>query len=402
MEVRQPGHRHSRLGGRTVVLAVVACALAVASPPLLGSAGAQGGSGDHVLVNTTGNQSELRQAVPISQTSGKKPRVVMSMGPGGLPSLQTGDRLEVTAEAEVTTDCLEKSVRCVSKPYTYNPIVQARIVLANGQQVAGGEGSIELGAQRLKCRQHPPDREHHCVIVFRDTVLDVADRSQLPCAPDACFLNLVIAAHNEKKKKSQRNKLLIGEDEPDGRVVSDKGRLNAIRFSPGDQPTVPPQITNTPLITSVPIRKGEKVVVFSQLLDGLERNDQLAAIAGMTTSIEHLPYNVLIRSRLIVASTPTGTTSGRRVKDLTDPNGEIAEANGFNCTQRNPICLTNKVGVITMRKDAEDDAGDPIPLYANLVFNTAKPGTTAPAGDTVQVLPTGGVNVTVFPADLKG
>jgi hypothetical protein len=55
-----------------------------------------------------------------------------------------------------------------------------------------------------------------------------------------------------------------------------------------------------------------------------------------------------------------------------------------------------------MRRDAEDEAGNPIPLYANLVFQTAKPGATAPTGDVVQMLPGGGLNVTTYPADLKG
>ena len=392
--------------GRTLTLAVAVCALAAAFPPLIGDAGAQDETGDRVLVATTdAHPPELRTTVPISRTSDKKPRVVMSLGPDKLPSLSTGDRLQATAEVEVTTDCLEESVRCVGRPYTYNPIVQVRIVLANGPGVTGGEGAMELGVQRLKCRQKLPDREHHCVIVFRDTVLDVTDGSALPCAEGGCYLNMIVDAHNTRKpkgKKGRRNRLIIGEDEPDGTVVQDKGRLNAIRFAPGDQPPVPPEITNTLLAPTVPIRKGDRVVLFSQELTGLERNDQLAAFGTMGASIESIPYNVLNRTRVILAPDPAATAPGKDVKELTEPKGEIAEANGFNCTQRSPICVTNKVGVITMRRDAEDEAGNPIPLYANLVFQTAKPGATAPAGDAVQVLPGGGLNITTYPADLKG
>jgi hypothetical protein len=394
------------LRGATLALAVGVCALVAAFPPLLGDAGAQDESGDHVLVATTdAHPPELRTTVPITRSSDKKPRVVMSLGPGKLPSLSSGDKLQATGEVEVTTDCLEENVRCVGKPYTYNPIVQVRIVLANGPAVTGGEGAVELGVQRLKCRQKPPDREHHCVVVFTDTVLDVADRSQLPCAVDSCFLNMAVDAHSTRKpkgKKGRRNKLLIGEDEPDGSVAQDKGRLNAIRFDPGAQPAVPQQITTTVLAPTVPVRKGDRVVLYSQELTGLERNDQLAAVATATTSIDTIPYNVLNRTRLILAPDPIATAPGKDVKELTEPKGEISEANGFNCTQRNPICPTSKVGVITMRRDAEDDAGNPIPLYANLVFQTAKPGATAPAGDVVQVLPQGGVNVSVYPAELKG
>jgi hypothetical protein len=397
----RPGTRR-----RTAALAVVIAAIAVvASPPLLGSAGAQGESTDQVLVGTTGNQSELSQSVPITRVSGKKPRVVMSMGPGGLPSLDSGDKLTATGEVEVTTDCLEQTVQCVGRPYTYNPIVQVSIVLANGQFTAAGEDTLTLGTQRLKCRQKPPDREHHCVVVFTDATLDIPDRSQLPCAPDACYLNMVVGAHSTRKpqgKKGRANKLLIGENEPDGSVGLDKGRLNAIRFAPGDQPVVPAQITNTLLVPSVPIRKGEDVVLFSQELTGLERDDQLTALAVFTAGIEGIPYNVLNRTRIILAPDPTATAPGKAVKQLTEPKGEIAEANGFNCTQRNPLCPTNKVGVITMRRDAEDAAGDPIPLYANLVFDTAKPGGIAPAGDVVQIIPGGGLRITTYPADLKG
>jgi hypothetical protein len=399
--VRAPAPCGPAVGLRIAGLAVALCALAVGFPPVVGSASAQTGT-DRVQVGTTGNQSELRDRVPIGQFAGHKPRVVMTMGPGGLPSLSSGDKLQATAELEVTTDCLEQSTRCVGEPYDYNPIVQARIVLANAPSLAEGAGTLDLGAQRLKCRQHPPDREHHCVIVFPDTVLDVADRSQLPCAPDACFLNLVVDAHNRKKKKGERNRLLIGEDEPDGSVGRDKGRLNAIRFAPGSQPQVPPRVTNTLLVPFVPVRKGADVVLFSQELTGLERNDQLTASAVFTVSVGTVPYNVLNRTRVILAPDPTATKPGKDVKELTEPKGEISEANGFNCTHRNPLCTTIKAGVITMRRDAEDEAGDPIPLYANVVFDTAKPGSVAPAGDVVQIFPGGGLSVTSYPAAMLG
>jgi hypothetical protein len=378
------------------VLAVLLAALAVALPA---TAGAQGNS-PKVLVTTTGNDSELRRTIPITKKSGKKPRVALSLGPSQVPSLRSGDRLKTTSELQVTTDCYEKSARCVGRPYTYNPIVSARVVLANAPNVTGGEGAVELGSERLKCRQKPPDREHHCVIVF-DASLDIPDASALPCNASNCHLNVSAEAHNPKKS-GKRNKLIIGEDEPDGSIVQDKGRLNAIRFSPADQPPVQPRITNSVLTDSVPIRKGDDVVVFSQQVDGLKANDQIVANAGMTTSIESLPYAVLIRSRLVLTTEPTKPNAGRAVREITTPNGELSEANGFNCTQRNPICNTEKVGAITMTKDAVDEKGDPIPLYVNLVLNTAKPGATAPSGDAVAVMPVGGVQVNVYPAALRG
>jgi hypothetical protein len=152
----------------------------------------------------------------------------------------------------------------------------------------------------------------------------------------------------------------------------------------------------------VPIRKGEPVVVYSQQLNGLEKGDQLVANGLMNTSIDHLSYLALIKSRIILARTPFDTGPGKAVKRLTDPPGEITEGNGFNCTQRHPTCVTNKVGVITMIRNPKDDLGEAAPLYANLVLNTAKPGSTAPAGDAVQILPGGGLAVTRYPAGMKG
>jgi hypothetical protein len=151
----------------------------------------------------------------------------------------------------------------------------------------------------------------------------------------------------------------------------------------------------------VPIRKGDDVVVLSLELSELKRGDQLAVQAWMTTSIEHLPYNVKVRSRLILAADPTATRPGRDIKHRTEPRGEIAEANGFNCTRRRPLCPTNKTGVITMLEEAEDRAGEPIPLYANLLVDPAKPGAVVPAGDVVQVV-SGGLAATVYPASLRG
>jgi hypothetical protein len=386
---------------RRTVLAVAfctaaTCILALASQPLGGTARAQGGGGPHVLVATTGNDSELRRTVKIKKRKGPG-RVVMSMGPDVLPSLADGDRLFTTAELEVTTDCAQKGPGCAGTPYKYNPSFTARLILASSPDARAGEGTLEIGSQRRKCNQR--DFGHHCVMVFTGSSLDV--NGQLPCAPGSCYLNLVVESHKRKAKKG--NRLLMGENEPDGSVAGDKGRINVTRFSPASQPATPSTTTTTPLATSIPVRKGEGVVVYSQELTGLERKEQLRVSSGMTSNVTQLDYAALVRSRLILAPDPTATDPGKEVKELTEPKGEISEANGFNCTQRRPICRSTKVGVIGMRRDAEDEAGDPIPLYVNLVVDTAKPGATPALGDTVLIDPVGGVlDVTRYPADLKG
>lgn len=388
--------QRARIRARAAALA--ACALVAALSALAGDISrAEGGARDRVLVSTTGNHSELRRTVPIQKRSGRG-RVVMSMGPELLPSLRNGDRLEASAEVETTTDCLELSARCVGQPYEYDPVVEARLVLAASPDAARGPGTLQFASIRRTCRQAPPDREHHCVTVFPGASLPI-DRGQLPCAPASCYLNLVVGAYNPQAQPEQR--LIIGEDEPDGTVVGDKGRLNAIRFSPGDQLAVPPQVTTTPQTTALPPGKGNRVVVFSQQLDGLQAGEQLAVGASMQTNIDYLPYNVLIRSRLILAPNSTATAPGKAVKGISEPQGEIAETNGFNCTQLAPQCLTQKVGVITMQQDAKDEAGLPMPLYVNLVVDAVPQGATPQPTDTVQVLG-GEESVTRYPASLRG
>jgi hypothetical protein len=380
-----------------IVCAAATCALALAAPPVIESAGAQTDAGARVMVATTGSDSERRRKVRITKRPGPG-KIVMSMGPDVLPSLSTGDRLVSTAELEVTTDCAQPNAGCVGTPYKYNPFLSVRLLLASSRKTTGGEGTVEIGSVGRKCNQR--DLGHHCEIVFPGSSLDIA--GQVPCAPSSCFLNMVVESHQRRAKRG--NRLLIGENEPDGSVQGDHGRLNVTRFSPGTQPQVAPVGTTTALATSIPVVKGDGVVVYSQQLDGLERNDQLAASASMTTDVEHLAYGPLVRSRLILALDPSATKPGKDVKRLTeDPKAELTEANGFNCTQRRPRCLTRKVGVITMSEDAEDASGLPIPLHVNLVVDTANPGSTDRPSDVVSIDPLGGgLQVTRYPASMKG
>src|SRR5665809_43600 len=51
---------------------------------------------------TTGNDSELLKTIPIGNRLSSKERVVMSLQPGQLGNLADGDRLDATAEVEVS------------------------------------------------------------------------------------------------------------------------------------------------------------------------------------------------------------------------------------------------------------------------------------------------------------
>ena len=82
------------------------------------------------------------------------------------------------------------------------------------------------------------------------------------------------------------------------------------------------------------------------------------------------PYNVFQRTGLVLSSGPRSASRDgwpERVGDVV--NGQIAEANGFNCTQGNSAhedpCRARKVGVLEITRNS------PKTLYVNLVGGLA-------------------------------
>jgi hypothetical protein len=153
----------------------------------------------------------------------------MSMGPHELPGLKMGDRLELTAELQVTDDCRHPAPRCAGRPYRFSPHIGARLVLASRRGTTGGRHAIALSARkRIHCRQSVPNRQHHCVLVFTGASMHVKNPDALPCGPSTCHVNFAVDAHNRRARHG--NKLIIGANKPDGFILQDKGRINAIRL----------------------------------------------------------------------------------------------------------------------------------------------------------------------------
>jgi hypothetical protein len=377
---------------------VTACVLALglaAAPQALAQAP---GTSSKVQVATTGDRSELVQTLPITKRAARSPRVVMSMTPQKLPSLQTGDQLEVTAEVEVTTDCRHRSSECVAEPYEFNPKVGAKIVIADRPDAGSG---FELAPrQEIVCRQKIPDRQHHCMIVLAPTPLQV-DLGALGCG-SSCHVNLVLDT-NHRRGSVKRNVLLVGANNRNGRIVQDKGRLNVIRTRPGNPPVVPPppptgtaEVGNADrLTTGLTIDPPGEAVVYSQQLDGLEDGEQLAVQTGVTTDVTFLAHNVNVSSKVVLADDPFSTDPGVVGAEVARLDGEITENNGFNCTHKATPCATIKRGVAEIRRDAS------IPLYVNVVLNIGRIG-GEPSTALLPITEAGGLGVTRYPAEGKG
>jgi hypothetical protein len=350
-----------------------------------------------VLVSTTGNESERVRTIPITRQPGLEKRVVMSMEPQEVPDFVPGDRMKVTAEVQFTVNCLpeqRQQRRCIGPAYSYDPVVHTSLVLADGEETTGGRRAVRISpTKRNICRQQLPSREHHCVVTFTEAGFTLREGDSPPCPLDSCRVKLVAAADHPDARSGHR--LIVGGLKATGTIPQDRGRINAIRFHPGDQPEIPALHTKLRMQELV-IPDLQKHVVYSQMLPHLEAGEQLEVNGKLETDISHLPYNTLTSVEVILAARPEATGSSDAVKRVAALDGEISEQNGFNCTQNRPSCTFRKVGVMQM-----EQAADRL-LFVNLVASFGPKRAKAEFGDRVMVTGRGGLGVVRFPAPLQG
>ncbi len=309
---------------------------------------------------TTGPGSELRKTVPITRRPGAEPRIVLSMGPGRLSGLRRRDRLELLAEVQVTVDCDKHSARCAGRPYDYDPNVVVSLELAPRRSTHAR--SRVIARRKQGCRQRLPNRQHHCPVVF-DRTTRVG--KHFPCRLDRCYANVVVSASSRHARGHER--VIIGSNKPNGRIVQNKSRLSAIRLAPGE--TAERRRTGDLRRRSLRLRPQRKVVL-SQKVPILQRGDVLAATAALRSDVRHLGYNALVGAELIVARGPRAIRPSRLVRRSVWQGGQISPVNGTNCTPVQSPCATRKAGVAKVRRDVRGRSGAPAPLFVNLVLRT--------------------------------
>jgi hypothetical protein len=365
------------VGAVAAALALVAGALSTASGPA-----------PDVRAVTTGNHSELVKTIPITRRRRAAQRVAMSLGPGKLGPLAAGERLRMNGEVQVTLTCYKPGLpRCIGRSYSFSPRVEARLVLADGGRVASGAGTMPLSTWGgLVCSAQRPNRNHHCVVIFPRISAEVPGPGSLPCRPERCHINLVLAAENPSAEP--RDRLIVGTDRPNGTVAQDKGRLNAVEIAPGASPKVDHFRTHRRRSRRLPVHEnGGRRVVYSVRVPGLRANDVLAVEAGQVTDIGALPYTAYVSDEIVLARTPSAVRPAS--PSVAALRGYITEANGFNCTQgpsqfQTP-CFSSKAGVISIRRDSVGAGGHPRALYVNLVSRTKPKHTSASPGDEARI-----------------
>jgi hypothetical protein len=373
-----------------VALAAAAGAAAQAEPP-------------KADLFTTGDHSELIKTVPIAKTAGTNERVVMSLGPDKLPRIQNGDRLRASGEVQFSTTCVDEGPKCIGRPYQVNPTLSARIILAAAPDQT--DGGLPLSDEaRVRCKQQRPNRNHHCTLAMPNRETTIGDIGTLPCAVNACYVNMVVEAVNRHAKRG--NQVVVGADQPDGSVEQDKGRLNLVQA----RAEVPPptlQSTSDLVSSDLPLTEGKKVkrrVIHSIAIAAPRKGDVLAFDGGWVGTIDQLPFNTFLSTRVILGESPTSTEpTGVAVRSVQN-RGDASESNGFNCTQgpsgyASP-CRSVKAGAIRITQDVIDPAsGLPGTLYLNLVA-AAKPLLAKKVKNSQRVLigPSTGLSVARYAA----
>jgi len=325
---------------------------------------------------TTGNHSELVKTVPIVPTMGADDRVVMSLGPEQLKRIKRGDAMVASGEVQISTTCVEEGPRCQGSPYQFNPRISARIVLASSADADAP--SIPLSETKsLRCKQRRPNRNHHCTLALPNVATTISDLGTLPCDPQACYVNMLLGAAN--KRAGDNDLIVIGGDRPDGSVAQDKGRLNLVQAREEGQ--APSELSSSDLVNaSLPLTEGKKEkrrVVHSIAISAPVKGEILAFDGSWTATVDQLPFNTFISTRVIVTDSPTSTDPSGIATSTVQFGGDATESNGFNCTQgpsgfASP-CTSSKAGSIRITQDVIDQAtGGPGTLYVNLVA-AAKP-----------------------------
>jgi hypothetical protein len=359
-----------RSSGRLAVAAAALGVLVVAT-----SAGAAKAP-DLVVLATSADNAELRNAVPIGKRQDARPRLAMSLTPDQFEPIVVGDRLVASGEVQVSTTCVQQEPRCIGRHYDINPKVTARIVLSSAQDAAAPSIPLSGTTQKL-CKQRRPNRNHHCTLTIPSFETTITDLTTLPCAPTACYVNLIVTAANKHAKRG--NVVVLGADRPDGTVAQDKGRVNLVQaHAPAPAPSV--SASNQLLNPELPLTitdSEKRRVVYSVPIPAPRAGEILTFDASFMTGISAIHFNTFISSRVITAETPVSTDAKGIAKRAIPLKGQATESNGFNCTLgssgfANP-CTVTKAGAVQFTRDVVDKStGQPATIYLNVLAG-AKP-----------------------------
>ena len=346
-----------------------------------------------VLVGSTGNSPELVETVPIA--TAPAPVVVLSFGPGAktdspLPDIAAGDRLEVLAELELTTDAEDPDhPGLVGDAYSYAPEVEATLLLASGpgEADAAPGRAVELARPWRRPVTH---QQHHAVVAF-DASYEVPKAG--PGWSGDSYVNVVVSASSPEAGAG--DVLLVGQNEKTPTVVQDMAGVRVVRHRAGAADPTPRRDTSC-RVGGVPVAKSE-TVVFSTELDGLAEGEQLLVRAALVTDAAPLGYAARISTRLFLADDADQVEPGGNAAALASWKGHVSKFTGFNCLPEEGAQTSLKYGV------AKIEATPPGPLFVNLVAVSAAPFGGESPGDALPIDTSRSfLEVVRYPPDVAG
>lgn len=354
-----------------------------------------------VKVGSTGNDPESpdRIAIAAASSPGKRRKVVLSLGSDSdtdlpLPDIQTGDRLRIFVELEVTTNPDPRAPGLIGSAYRYAPKIEATLLAAKGPSTAHPRPgrAIPIGSAWLgDCKRD----KHHQVICFGDFGIEA---DELDWGGPYRINVTLDAAHRSAKPN---DKLLVGQNETTKVVGTDMAGIRVVRLRPGDQAALKPEYTRRRLVHGIPVSPralgdGQWVSVYSHELKGLRRGEQLLVKAVLNTDASALRYPARVSTRLFLAEGRQQTEPGGKGQDIASWKGHLSKSNGVNRLRVEGVQPSHKFGVAEVRKAASK------PLFVNLVAVCSDPHGGAKKGDKLAVRGGGFVEVTRYPPEMNG
>lgn len=346
-----------------------------------------------IKVASTGPKAERFAKLPIATTQGRVKKVAMWLGSDAgeppLPELRQGDQLFVSAEFQLTTDCEAQQSDCVQQPYTYEPIVTSQLLLTSDPALTAPTTGRALALTKPRTEQISHARHHH-VVVYDNLPYSI------PAIPWAgpSFVSLVLSAHNPVARTGQI--LIVGQQEPGGQMLADMATLNVVRLRGATTADGTTLELSRAAVSSIPVVKGEKRVVYSQELKGLRKGEQLTVRVRLDTGGQNLRGPARASVRVYLADSPTDTGPGAQAKLVTASRGDISRKNGTNRLPKEVRGSSIKSGVLRVTKNVAPA------LYVNTVLETGDPKKLARPGDVLRILTGGTQRVIRFGAELDG
>ena len=319
-----------------------------------------------IEIGSTENKPELIETIPITPQAGSSRHVALSLGPDSdtdspLPEIAEGDRLEVLAELELTTDAPEPNhPGLIGNAYPYAPKVEATLLLAADATVTeAGPKAIALAKPWRQAISH---ERHHGVVTFGNGAVEVP-AGGLPWGAGARINLVVTASHPEARAGDV---LLVGQNEKTPVVVQDMAGIRAVRFRPKNAAKPAPQRQTSPLCSGIPVSKT-RTVVLSQELTGLMEGERLLFKARLVTDASGFAKPARISTRLFIGDSPSQDEPGGAAAGAMSWKGNLSKYTGFNCLPAEGPVASEKFGVAKVKSAPSG------PLYVNLVAVSAAP-----------------------------